>query len=472
MFYYFILCPSSFQILSIPCLRNSKKKESPFYLLLFLEKSHTLSRTRKVHTSNPLALVAFTLCLLCTSVVHAQEDPEVDPKNSREIVPQDRISVFLDCEPCDNTYIRQQTKFVNHVRDPELAEVHLFVTAQRTGSGGRIFTLSFIGKDDFDEINNTLTYTSVPTNTRDEEREGLLSMVRLGLVAYVAHTSVAEAVKVEVPLQLSSVATEIDDPWNNWIFEIYGGANFYKESRKGSLDVRYGLYADYVTPRWRVRFRPFFNYNREDYVRDEEEVLSIMHRNGFRGRAVRSISGHWSVGIFTNVDVNSYQNIDLGYRVAPAIEYSLLPYKLALRKEYTVSYSLGYVHQEYLEETIYGKMEETLYNQSLQLGVRVLQPWGTIRVGLEGSHYMHDLSKNRISFDSNLSVRVFKGLSVDLSADYDYVQDQLSLARGDASLEEVLLGQRQLATSYGISVSVGISYRFGSMYNNVVNTRL
>ena len=102
----------------------------------------------------------------------------------------------------------------------------------------------------------------------------------------------------------------------------------------------------------------------------------------------------------------------------------------------------------------------------------MLQPWGTVRGGLEGSHYLHDFSKNRISFYSNVSVRVFKGFSVDFSADYDYVQDQLSLPRGDASLEEVLLGQRQLATSYGISVAVGLSYRFGSIYNNIINTRL
>jgi len=48
----------------------------------------------------------------------------------------------------------------------------------------------------------------------------------------------------------------------------------------------------------------------------------------------------------------------------------------------------------------------------------------------------------------------------------------VSLPKGDASLEEVLLGKRQLATTYGIYISAGISYSFGSIYNNVVNTRL
>ncbi len=412
-------------------------------------------------------------CLSGIPALHAQGFQEKHSNTgSFEKHRQDRVTVFLDCNSCDNSFIRQQVKFIDHVRDPELAQVHLFITAQRTGSGGRVFTLSFIGKEEFGDINNNLTYTSIPTNTRDEEREGLLSMIQLGLVSYIAHTSVAEGITVDIPLKVTSEAPDTEDAWNNWIFEMYGGANLQKESSKGSLNVRYGFLADYVTQEWRVRLRPFFNYNQQDYIRDEEEVRSIMRRNGFRGRFIRSINDHWSMGIFTDLDANSYQNIDIGYRIAPALEYSLLPYRLALRKEYTVAYSLGYMYRDYLEETIYGQVEEALFNHSLKLAVRVLQPWGAIRAGLEGSHFLHDPAKNRVSLDTNFSVRVFKGLSVDFSTEYDYVQDQLALPRGDASLEEILLGQRQLATAYGLSVSFGLSYRFGSIYNSVINTRL
>jgi hypothetical protein len=94
----------------------------------------------------------------------------------------------------------------------------------------------------------------------------------------------------------------------------------------------------------------------------------VLHRDIFDGKFIRSISDHWSVGFFTNIISNTYENIDLGYRIAPAIEYSLLPYKKALRKEYTIAYSIGgYLHQRYLEETIYNKKKESLYNQSLKL---------------------------------------------------------------------------------------------------------
>lgn len=387
------------------------------------------------------------------------------------VQPQDLISVFLDCSKCDNSFIRQEIDYVNFARDPQLAQIHIFITDRSTASGGILFTISFIGKNEFEGIENTLSYISSQNNTQQEERRGLSAIIELGLIPYLAQTSLADYINIEV-LNQSMQEVEVDDPWNNWIFEVYGGLKFAEETSQSSLDIRYGFYADYVTETWRIRFRPFFNYNQRDYVRNEEKIRSVLNRDGFQGRAVRSISDHWSLGVFTNIDVNTFENIKFGYRVAPAIEYSLLPYELALRKEYTIAYSIGNLNRKYFEETIFDKLEESLYNQSLELGVRVLEPWGSVRAGIEASHFLHDMSKYRLSVNGRLSWRVFKGFAVDLNSRYDYVQDQLSLPKGDASLEDVLLQQRQLATTYGISVSLGLSYSFGSVYNNVVNTRL
>jgi hypothetical protein len=47
----------------------------------------------------------------------------------------------------------------------------------------------------------------------------------------------------------------------------------------------------------------------------------------------------------------------------------------------------------------------------------------------------------------------------------------LSLRRGDASNEEILVRQRELATGYEYEFGFGISYTFGSIFNNVVNPR-
>ena len=42
---------------------------------------------------------------------------------------------------------------------------------------------------------------------------------------------------------------------------------------------------------------------------------------------------------------------------------------------------------------------------------------------------------------------------------------------GGASTEEILLELKRLATNYSARLEMGISYRFGSMYSNVVNPR-
>lgn len=65
-----------------------------------------------------------------------------------------------------------------------------------------------------------------------------------------------------------------------------------------------------------------------------------------------------------------------------------------------------------------------------------------------------------------------EGLSVFSAFNVGLVQDQLYLPAGEASLDEVLLRRRERATSYELDARLGLSYTFGSIYNNVVNTRL
>jgi len=51
------------------------------------------------------------------------------------------------------------------------------------------------------------------------------------------------------------------------------------------------------------------------------------------------------------------------------------------------------------------------------------------------------------------------------------IHDQLSLPAGGATQEEILLHRQELETAYSYWGSMGISYTFGSIYNNIVNPR-
>jgi hypothetical protein len=66
---------------------------------------------------------------------------------------------------------------------------------------------------------------------------------------------------------------------------------------------------------------------------------------------------------------------------------------------------------------------------------------------------------------------VLKGLSLSFSGGASILHDQLGLAKGVASTEEILLKKKELATQFQYYGSFGVTYIFGSMYNNVVNPR-
>jgi len=76
-----------------------------------------------------------------------------------------------------------------------------------------------------------------------------------------------------------------------------------------------------------------------------------------------------------------------------------------------------------------------------------------------------------VAADLFARVRIFKGLSVTLNVEAARINDQLSLRKGELSEAERLLRLREQATGYEIGTGIGLTYTFGSIYNNIVNPR-
>jgi hypothetical protein len=105
------------------------------------------------------------------------------------------------------------------------------------------------------------------------------------------------------------------------------------------------------------------------------------------------------------------------------------------------------------------------------MGYEVRQKWGSINLSMEASNYLHDFSKNRINFGGYINIRIIKGLSFRVHGEVARVRDQVSLAKGELTEADVLLRLQEMATGYYYRGSLGISYTFGSIYNNIVNPR-
>lgn len=416
--------------------------------------------------------VAFLVLLLFVSIGGvdlALGQALIAPPSKRHAV--DVPKLFLDCNRCDGTYIRREITFVDYVRDPQQADVHVLVTDEPTGAGGREYVVELIGMRAFAGEVHRISFTTGPSDSWDEQRQALVRALKVGLVPFLLQTPMANRVSVDVAGGEQRVAEATNDPWNGWVFEFYGDGYANFEASRSALRTRYGVSANRVTEDWKIRLRPYFNYSLQRFESSEGTVESRSRRDGFDSFVIRSIDEHWSTGLFGGIYTSTFDNIDLRLGVSPAVEYSLFPYREASRRELTFVYRAGMAHVAYRDTTIFGKITELLVSEELEMNYILRQPWGYVNVGIEGSHYFHDLSKYRLEFDGGISVRLARGLSLHSGAEVDLIQDQLNLPRGDASFEEVLLRQRQLATSFEINASVGFRYTFGSIYNNVVNTR-
>jgi hypothetical protein len=134
-------------------------------------------------------------------------------------------------------------------------------------------------------------------------------------------------------------------------------------------------------------------------------------------------------------------------------------------------YRIGYNYVTYVDTTIYEKTKESLWLQSFTAAYQVMQKWGSINVSFGYSNYLHDWSKNNISLDGFIELRIAKGLTANFGGGASIIHDQLGLVKGGATTQEVLLRRKQLATQYQYFTMFGFTFTFGSIYNNVVNPR-
>lgn len=408
----------------------------------------------------------FLVILLCfiVSFVYSK-DSQLDVDELKKDAPK----VFLDCNRCDIDYIRNEIGFVNYVWDRKEADVHILVTTQRTGGGGREYTLAFIGQRDYKELQNTLKYFSDSTETEDETRKGLVQTMKLGLAPYVARTPLGEILTLD--MSQKSRPTAVEDKWDFWVFSLGVNSWMFGESQRSSFSLSGNVSANRVTPESKLRLGIDLDYDKDRYELEGEMYDSISKRGDFDGLYVKSINEHWSAGGWISVSSSTYNNIKFSYTIHPAVEYNFFPYSESTRRQFRLLYKVGYNYFNYYEETIYDKMSQRLWNESLSINLEFNEPWGTAELGLEGSHYFHDFSKNRLSINAELNIRIAKGLTFDIDGNYSITHDQLALPKEEATLEEILLRRRELASEYDYFFRLGISYSFGSIFSNVVNPR-
>lgn len=426
------------------------------------------------------ALAAVLLAAACLAAVLTPGSARSQVTAADTIRLDRPLRVFLDCPGyiCDFDYVREQIPYVNWVRDRNVADVQVLGTEQNTGAGGEQITLDFIGRNRFEGEERTLHYTSGPTETDAETRDGVVRVLKLGLTPWVAETPAGErleigyeAAEAEEQTQQTGVVGE-DDPWNLWVFETSVGGSLSGEESEDAYSIRGGLAANRTTEAWKLDLGTRFDYSENNFILSEgDTVTSIRRSSSFDALAVKSLGEHWSVGGQASVSSSTFRNRDLGVRVGPALEYNVFPYEESNRRMLTLLYAVTANRFVYDEMTIFEETEETLVRQTLTASLDLEQPWGEAGVSLTAGNYFHDVEKNRLSLGGNMEFQLVQGLEFDVFGRVSRIRDQLYLPAGDATEEDILTRRRELQTDYEYRLGFGISYTFGSIYSNVVNPR-
>jgi hypothetical protein len=374
---------------------------------------------------------------------------------------------------CYNDFLRTEITWVDFVRQPQDADLQVLSSAVTTGAGGVERTLRFVGAGRFDGVDHELRAVTLPNETEDTQRRAVLRAVQVGLLGFAAREGLAPGIDVDVSApQAAADAPARQDRWNLWVFKVSASGSVQAEEKSRESSWELSIEADRVTEQWILNVEAETERELESFDLDDgRRVEESTRENSLDWFAAKSLGQHWSLGLDGQVQSSTFRNVELSSEVMPAIEYNVFPYAQYATRQLRFEYAAGVTHAKYNEVTVYDRMSETRPRHRMSATLEQREPWGTVESRIEWSQYLHDLSLSRLEFNGEISLRLVRGLSLEVGGNASRIRDQLALPRRNATPEEVLLRVRELQSGYEVGLFVGVSYSFGSIFNNVVNPR-
>lgn len=389
----------------------------------------------------------------------------------------DRLKIFVegsDISDDDFDYLRNAIDFADFVNEPKVADVHIIIIRDQTGSGGYNFSVWFNSMS-FENLNNyTLNTSIMPGESIYRYRELLGRTLIRGLMPFFNEVDDSKNYKLALKRDQCEKMNEsvVDDQWRNWVFKLslWGGYNY--EDRKKGYNYITAFKADKITEKVKIKNYIYLTKDIKKYQSDAGEIEYRYIYNYYSNSITYSLSDHWSARSFVSTFQNTYYNQKFAVAYNLAIEYNLIPWDLSDKKIISMAYGLGFSYMHFYELTVRNKMKEALPVHKLNIKAVAVQPWGEINTSIVASQFLNDLSMYSLSLNSVFSFRITKGLTFDFAFNVNGVHDEIYTSARNYSIEDIILGNIDLPSTIEIGSTVGLTYRFGSIYNNVVNKRL
>ena len=148
--------------------------------------------------------------------------------------------------------------------------------------------------------------------TNDEVRIGLKDIIQKGILKYLVNTNDIDGLEISISKPESNISDSDSlniDKWKNWIFEVSASGYYEKESSRKINDFNGRFEVNRYTEDWRIETTLRFFKRIEEFLSETNNFKSSRVYKGAYGKIVRSISDHWSTGIFFGLSEDSYENI-------------------------------------------------------------------------------------------------------------------------------------------------------------------
>jgi hypothetical protein len=381
------------------------------------------------------------------------------------------LRVFLDCRAaCDADFIRREIPFAEFVNAAADADVHVLLRS-RYGGQSNEYSIELLGLGPFAGVNDELRYVADENQTKDGVRRALAQLLSLGLTRYAAHTPAGRNVRVVYDAAGRAALPPPKDPWDHWVFAFELEGSISGEERRQQFRGQPEFDADRVTEHSRIELNTDLEVQRTVLELENATVYDKRYRYEVESFVAWSLTDHWSLGKSVIFDGGTFENRRWRLRLGPALEYNVFRYADSSSRQWTFRYLLRGGAVEYIQETIFEKTEELFAEQELSTAVKFVQPWGHVSLGAGFGSFVPNIEKHRIGFDASISIELVRGIFYTFGGQFRRIHDQIHLARGEATDQEVLLAQRDLGTKYEYALSAAFKYAFGSALRGPVNPR-
>lgn len=406
----------------------------------------------------------FLIALFCCgslSVV-AQENDTIKKANY--------LRVFLDGAGDSENYIKVKLWYIDYVRDYKQSQVHIMINSQPTASGGLLYTIRFLGKENFQTKNDTLKFTAKIENSNRENRDELTNVITMGLMPYLASNNQQKFMAFDYTDKTKLVEQSIDK-YKNWVYTTTLNTFLSGDKVSEVLSGDGSFSAARITDKWKTRLTASINYGSNSYETTTYNFNGKTVIKNLKGLVVKSINDHWSLGLEPAFYASTFSNVKSQFSIATGIEYDVFPYSQSVNDLFTFKYRLQPLYNSYIDKTVFDKTKEFLFNQIVDVTYTHITNWGNISSTLTGSDYINKTKAYRLDLVNQANFRVAKGLFFNVTGNVSLINNQLSLSSQSLTPEQIILQQRQTLSNYSYSLQVGIRYTFGSIFNNIVNPR-